>query len=89
LEQGRGLAALVRLAMYHTIAFAADLILDLEISPQHWLERTVIRRGRKVKAQIRPHVVEMSEGPVEVADLFFEDGTTARNIRFDSFSFVD
>ena len=75
--------------MYHTIAFTADLVVDLEVSPQQWLERTLIRRGTKVKAQIRPHVAETHEGPVEVADLFFEDGTTTRNVRFESFSFVD
>ena len=75
--------------MYHTIAFTADLTVDLEISPQHWLERTLIRRGTRLKAQIRPHIAETAEGPVEVADLFFEDGTTTRNVPFESFSFVD
>jgi len=25
--------------MYHTIEFAEELMVDLEISPKHWLER--------------------------------------------------
>jgi hypothetical protein len=33
--------------------------------------------------------VEAEDGPVEVADLFFQDGTTTRGIRFASFSFVE
>jgi hypothetical protein len=75
--------------MYHTIAFTADCILDLETSPQHWLERTLIRRGTRLQAQLRPHVVETDEGPVETADLFFPDGSASRNVRFDCFSFED
>ena len=75
--------------MYHTIEFVADFVVDLEISPKHWLERMLIRRGTRVQAQIRPHVAETDEGPVEMADLFFDDGTATRNVRFDSFSFVE
>jgi len=33
--------------------------------------------------------METEDGPVEVADLFFADGTTTRRVRFESFSFVD
>ena len=75
--------------MYHTIEFAEALMIDLEISPKHWLERMLIRRGTRLQAQIKPHVLETEDGPVEVADLYFADGTTARTIPFESFSFVD
>jgi hypothetical protein len=75
--------------MYHTIEFTGDFIVDLQISPMHWLERTLIRRGTKVEAQLRPHVIETPDGPVEVADLFFPDGTATRDVRFDSFFFVE
>jgi hypothetical protein len=29
--------------MYHTIEFAEEFMVDLEISPKHWLERMLIR----------------------------------------------
>jgi hypothetical protein len=75
--------------MYHTIQFAAEFTVDLEISPKHHLERLLIRKGAVLRAQIKPYVTESDDGPVEVADLFFEDGTATRMVRFDSFSFVE
>ena len=75
--------------MYHTIEFADNVTVDLEISAKRPLERLVIPRGTRQRAQTRPYVIETEHGPVEVADLFFEDGTTARTVPFESFSFVD
>jgi hypothetical protein len=75
--------------MYHTIAFAADQWVDLERSPRHRLERLRVRCGERRRAQLRPHVVETPAGPVEAADLFFDDGTTARDVPFACFAFVD
>jgi hypothetical protein len=75
--------------MYHTIEFAEDFTVDLEISPKHWLERMLIRRGSRLQAQIKPYVTETDDGPVEVADLFFADGTTTCGVPFEWFSFVD
>jgi hypothetical protein len=75
--------------MYHTIEFAEELMVDLEISPKHWLERMLICRGTHMQAQIKPYVVETEDDLVEVADLFFADGTTTRTVPFESFSFVD
>jgi hypothetical protein len=48
-----------------------------------------IEKGACRRAQIKPHIVETDEGPVEVADLFFEDGTTIRRVPFAFFQFVD
>jgi hypothetical protein len=75
--------------MYHTIEFSEELMVDLEISPKQWLERMLIRHGTRAQAQIKPYVVETENGPVEVADLFFADGTTTRRVPFKLFSFVD
>jgi len=75
--------------MYHTIEFDEALTLDLELTRKHPLERVSILKGTRLRAQLRPHVLESDEGPIEVADLFFEDGTTSRGVRFSSFSFVD
>ncbi len=75
--------------MYHTLAFAVDFVADLEVSPKQPLERVRIRKGDRLPAQVRPYVVETAGGPVEVADLFFEDGTAARRVPFAYFAFVE
>jgi hypothetical protein len=75
--------------MYHTIEFSEEFTVDLEISPKHPLERMLIRRGVRLQAQSKPYVVETEDGLIEVADLFFADGTTTRAVPFRSFSFVD
>ena len=75
--------------MYHTLAFDAELTVDLEISSKHPLERLCIRKGTRLRAQLKPYVIETADGPAEVADLFFEDGTATRQVPFGSFSFVD
>lgn len=75
--------------MYHTIEFQSDLLLDVEISPQHHLEQVCVRKGSRTLAQLRPYVVETGDGPTEVADLYFSDGTASRTIPFSFFSFVD
>jgi len=75
--------------MYHTIEFAEELTVDLETSHRDWLERMFIRPGTRLQAQIKPYVVETEDGVVEVADLFFDDGTVTRMVPFESFSFID
>ena len=75
--------------MFHTIEFAVELKTDLERSPSDKLERVTFRQGTRVPAQIRPYVIEGAEGPIEVADLFFEDGSTVRQVPFAWFSLVD
>ncbi len=47
-----------------------------------------MKKGTRVRAQVKPYVVEADDGPVEVADLFFEDGTATRAVPFALFSFV-
>ena len=75
--------------MYHSIEFITELLLDLEISRKKPLERTLIEAGTRLRAQIKPYVVESEDGPVEVADLFLEDGTSTSMVRFACFRFVD
>ena len=75
--------------MYHTLEFAVEFTADLEISPKYYLERLLIKAGTRMRAQIKPYVVETDDGLIEVADLFFEDGTTTRQVPFEYFSFVE
>jgi hypothetical protein len=76
-------------AMYHTIKFASECLVDLEMSSRQPLERVLIRPGTGLRAQLRPYVLETNDGPIEVADLFFEDDTAIRSVPFACFSFVD
>ena len=75
--------------MYHTIQFAVEFTADLEASAKHPLERLLLQKGTRRRAQVKPYVLESGAGPVEVADLFFEDGTATRTVPFACFSFVD
>lgn len=75
--------------MYHTIESATEFVVDLEISPKRCLEKMLVHRGIRLQAQLKPYVMETEDGLVEVADLFFTDGTACRRVRFDSFFFVD
>jgi hypothetical protein len=74
--------------VYHTIQFAVGFVADLEVSPRQPLERVRIRPGDRFPAQVRPGAIETDRGPVEVADLFFEDGTATRRVPFAHFAFV-
>src|SRR6185369_14319860 len=49
-------------AMYHTIEFDEALTLDLELTRKHPLERVSILKGTRLRAQLRPHVLESDEG---------------------------
>jgi hypothetical protein len=75
--------------MYHTIEFGVELVADLEVSPKDRLECLVVYEGTRLQAQLKPYVVESEDGPVEVADLFFEDGTATRRVPFACFSFAE
>jgi hypothetical protein len=75
--------------MIHTIVFAIDRLIDLERAPGQALERVQLRAGTPVRVEIRPYVIEGPGGPMEVADLVFEDGTATRQVPFASFSFAE
>lgn len=68
--------------MYHTVKFVRGFTADLARSPGQRLERIRIQRGARVKAQLMPYVIDTSKGPIEVADLFLEDGSALRQIHF-------
>jgi hypothetical protein len=75
--------------MFHSIEFYVNVMVDLETSPMNWLEQVLIQQGTRLDAQVKPYVVETEEGPVEVADLFFTDGTATRGVPFAFFAFLD
>lgn len=75
--------------MYHTIEFASEFITNLEICPNYRVDGLVIRKGDILRAHIKPYVAEAADGPVEVADLFIDDGTATFQVPFACFRFVD
>lgn len=76
--------------MYHLIEFRYSSTLDVEIDPRQRLERVRIRRGTRARANAVPHVREtLDRGPVEVADLVWENGAVTRDVPFSLFRFVD
>ncbi len=75
--------------MYHSLEFHTELTVDLEISPKHYLERLRIHKGTRLKAQLKPQVVETLDGPTEVADLFFEDGSVTRRVPYAVFRLAE
>ncbi len=75
--------------MYHTIQFGVQFTADRESSPKDRLERFLILKGTRMRAQLKPYVEEGGEGPVEVADLFFEDRTAIRGVPFAYFAFTE
>ncbi len=75
--------------MYHLIEFTASFTADLEVSPRQRLERLGVGRGTQALVCLRPHVVETAGGLEEVADLFFEDGSVARQVPYERFRFVE
>jgi hypothetical protein len=74
--------------MYHTIEFQVEFTADFEFSPKERLERLLVSKGTRARTQLRPYVAETKEGPVEMADLYFDDGTTTRGVPFSYFRFV-
>jgi hypothetical protein len=73
--------------MYHTIQFGVQFSADREVSLKKRLERLLILKGTRMRARIKPYVEEGRGGPVEVADLLFEDRTAIRGVPFAYFAF--
>ena len=75
--------------MFHTIEFAVEVKIGVEAKRNRPLEPTVVERGARVRADVRPYVIEAEGGLYEVADLVFENGMIARQIPFAYFAFAD
>jgi hypothetical protein len=75
--------------MGHLIEFRAGFIADIEVSPGRRLERVRIQKGLRAHVLVVPHVLESLLGPIEAADLHFDDGTVIRRVRYEHFCFTD
>ncbi len=75
--------------MFHNIEFRSAITLDVEVAPGQPLEKVQVQSGTRASAQVKPYVVNTRRGPIEVANLCFEDGPTARSVPFAFFRFID
>jgi hypothetical protein len=75
--------------MFHSIEFTLRVRAGMAIPGQRRLEKIVLQTGTRLRAEIRPYVAESDLGPLEVADLFLEDGSAVHNVNFASFRFLD
>ena len=75
--------------MYHKIEFRLRVVAAVQAAGSGPMAQVLIKPGTRLRAGVKPHVVETKLGPVETADLFFEDDSVARGVRFASFSFLD
>ena len=75
--------------MVHTIEFRVSGLVQLESPGKVTPVQVLIEKGTRVRAEIKPYVVESDTGPIEVADLLSEDGSATRGVRFAHFRFLD
>ena len=75
--------------MYHLIEFKANFTDEQGLTVRERVERLLALKSKRAHVHLRPHVVETAQGPVEVADLYFQDGTVSHQVRFDQFRFID
>lgn len=75
--------------MDHLIEFRTAFTADFEVPSRQRLERLRLPKWTRALVGLRPYVVETAGGPVEMADLYFPDGSVARGIRFAQFRFVN
>jgi hypothetical protein len=73
--------------MYHRLKFLANYRLDLLMPGQTRLEQLMIRESEVIEAQVRPHVQETQDGPVEVADLYMPQEGTLIDVPMACFQF--
>jgi hypothetical protein len=75
--------------MIHEIEFRWVVLAEVDRPEYAYLQRVVIKEGTRMHARIKPYVAQSPDGPVEVADLYFDDGSVARAVRFAAFRFLD
>lgn len=75
--------------MYHLIEFGQEVVLDLQIAGKDRSDLLLLDKGSRRRTRVRPYVIDTDDGPVEMADLAFEDGTAANGVRCECFAFVD
>ena len=68
--------------MVHVIEFRWVILAQVDRPDYSDQQQVVIKKGTRLHTHIKPYVIESPDGPVEVADLYLDDGSVARG--FDS-----
>ena len=75
--------------MCHQIEFCWAVFADVERPGYALGQRMIIKFGERLTARIQPYVVESACGPVEMANLYLEDGAIVTGVRYAAFRFLD
>jgi hypothetical protein len=75
--------------MVHAIEFRWVVLAQVDRPEYSDQQQVVIKKGTRLHTHIKPYVVESHDGPLEVADLYLDDGSVARAVRFAAFQFLD
>ncbi len=75
--------------MYQTIEFNDEMTVDLEVLSRKPLEPLHVRKGTRRRVQVKPYVAETPQNPIELADQFFDEGTSACSVPFERFRSFD
>jgi len=75
--------------MIHPIEFRWLVIAEIDGPEYGLMQSVVINEGTRLSAKINPYVAESPGGPIEMADLYLEDGSVIRAVRFAAFQFLD
>jgi hypothetical protein len=75
--------------MIHRIEFRWLVLAEIDGPEYGLIQSVVIKQGTRLSAKIKPYVAESPDGPIEVSDLYLEDGSVVRAVRFAAFQFLD
>jgi hypothetical protein len=75
--------------MIQPIEFRWLVVAEIDGSEYGLMQSVVIKVGTRLSAKVEPYVVASPDGPIEVADLYLEDGSVVRAVRFAAFHFLD
>jgi hypothetical protein len=75
--------------MIHTIEFRWLVLAEINGPEYGLMQGIVINEGTRLSARIKAYVADSPDGPIEMADLYLEDGSVVRAVRFAAFAFLD
>ena len=75
--------------MIHPIEFRWLVLAEIDGPEYGLMQSVVINEGTRLSAKIKPYVAESPDGPIEVADLYLDDNSVVRAVRFAAFQFLD
>ena len=75
--------------MFHSIEFRWLVLTEIDGPEYGRMQGVVINEGTRLSAKIKPYLAESPDGPIEMADLYLEDSSLIRAVRFAAFQVLD